>query len=60
VTCLEVSQANTTLLQTQNRLLHNAIERKNLRQHYELVLVHNPLFKDDEEDDVDSYQQQLQ
>jgi hypothetical protein len=55
VTCLHVSQAKATLLQTQTRLLHDALERKN-RQHYELVLVQNNcLFKED--DDVDSDQQ---
>jgi hypothetical protein len=30
VTCLQVSQAKAALLQTQTRLLHNALERKNL------------------------------
>jgi hypothetical protein len=52
VTCLQVSQAKATLLQTQTRLLHDALERKNLRQHSELVLVQNPLFKDEEDDDA--------
>jgi hypothetical protein len=52
VTCLQVSQAKVTLLQTQTRLLHDALERKNLRQHYELVLVQNPIFEDDEDDDA--------
>jgi hypothetical protein len=55
VTCLQVSQAKVALLQTQTQLLHDALERKNLR-HSELVLVqNNPLF---EEDDDDSSNQQ--
>jgi hypothetical protein len=51
---LQVSQAKATLLQTQTRLLHDALEKKNLRQHFELVVVQNPIFKDEEDDDVDS------
>jgi hypothetical protein len=43
VTCLQVSQAKVALLQTHNRLLHDALERKNLR-HSELVLVQNNCF----------------
>jgi hypothetical protein len=57
---LQVLQAKETLLQTQTRLLHDALERKNLRQHSELVLAHNPLFKDDENDDVNLDQQPVQ
>jgi hypothetical protein len=57
VTCLQFSQAKVALLQTQTRLFHDALERKNLRQHFELALVQNPLFKDDEDDDFDSDQQ---
>jgi hypothetical protein len=30
VTCLQVSQAKEALLQTQTRLLHDALEQKNL------------------------------
>jgi hypothetical protein len=45
VTCLQVTQAKVALLQTQTRLLHDALERKNLRQHSELVLVQNPILK---------------
>jgi hypothetical protein len=56
VTCLQVTQAKAALLQTWTRLLHDALERKHLRQHYELVLVQNNcLFEED--NDVDSYQQ---
>ena len=54
VTCLQVSQAKASLLQTQTRLLHGALERKNLQQHFELVPIQNPLFKHDEDEDVDS------
>jgi hypothetical protein len=50
VTCLQVSQAKAALLQTQTRLLHDALERKNLRQHSELVLVQNPLFEEEDDD----------
>jgi len=57
VTCLQVSQEKTTLLQTQSHLLHDALDRKNLRQQSELVLVLNPIFEDDEDDDVDLDQQ---
>jgi hypothetical protein len=60
VTCLHFSQAKASLLQTQTRLLHDALERKNLRQHSKLVIVQNPIFKDDEEDEVDSDQQPAQ
>jgi hypothetical protein len=56
VTCLQVTQAKVALLQTQTRLIHDVLERKNIRQHYELVLVQNPLFKDDEDNNVDSDQ----
>jgi hypothetical protein len=31
--------------------LYDALERKDLQQHYDLVLVHNTLFEDDEDDD---------
>jgi hypothetical protein len=54
VTHLKVSQVKATLLQTHNRLLHDALELKNLRQHSKLVHVQNPLFEDD---DVDLDQQ---
>jgi hypothetical protein len=37
------------ILPSQTRLLHNALEPNNLRQHYELFLVQNPILKDDEE-----------
>jgi hypothetical protein len=41
------------MLQTQTQLLHDALERKNLR-HSELVLVqNNPLFEEDDDDDSD-------
>jgi hypothetical protein len=50
VTCLQASQAKATLLQTQNRLMHDALERKNILQHYELVLFQNPIFEDIEVD----------
>jgi hypothetical protein len=57
VTCLQVTQAKATLLQTHTCLLHNAFELKNLRQHFEPILVQNPIFEDDEDDDVDLDQQ---
>jgi hypothetical protein len=60
VTCLQISQEKAILLQTQTRLLHDALERKNLRQHSELVLVLNLIFEDDEDDDVDSNQETTQ
>jgi hypothetical protein len=60
VTCLHVSQAKVGLLQTQNQLLHDALEQKNLRQHSKLVLVQNPIFEDDEDDVVCSDQQPAQ
>jgi hypothetical protein len=60
VTYLQVLQAKATLLQTQNRLLHDALEQKNIREHFELVLVHNPIFEDDDADsDQQVAQQQL-
>jgi hypothetical protein len=55
VTCFHVSQSKATLLETQTRLLHDALERKNLQQHYELVLVQN---KHHFEEDDDAYSDQ--
>jgi len=53
VTCLQVSQSKVALQQTQTRLLHDVLERKNLQQNWELVLFQNkPLFEED--DGVDS------
>jgi hypothetical protein len=60
VTSFHTTQAKETLLQTQTLLLHDALERKNLRQHYELVLVQNPIFNNDEDDEVDLDQQLAQ
>jgi hypothetical protein len=55
VTSLQVMQFKAALLQTQTQLLNDALERKNFRQHCELVVVqNNHLFKED--DDVDSDQ----
>jgi hypothetical protein len=48
VTCLQISQANAVVLQAQNKLLHDALEIKNIRQHSEPALVQNPIFEDDE------------
>jgi hypothetical protein len=56
ITFLQVSQDKATLLQTQTQLLHDALERHNLRQHFELVFVQNHPFKYEEDDEVDSYQ----
>jgi len=53
VTCLQVTQAIATLLQTQTWILHDALERQNLRQHFDPIVVQNPLFKDKEDDEVD-------
>jgi len=51
---LQVSQAKETLLQTQTRLLHDALERKNIQQHSEIVLVqNNHLFEEDYDVDLD-------
>jgi hypothetical protein len=52
-----LQQTKEVLLQTQNRLLHDVLELKNLRQHSKLVLVQNPIFEDHEDDVVDSKQQ---
>jgi hypothetical protein len=60
VTCLQVLQVKATLLKNQNRLLHDALEIRNLRQHYEPILVQNPIFEDEEDDDADSDQQPTQ
>jgi hypothetical protein len=60
VTYLHVMQTKEGLLQTQTHLLHDALVRQNLRQHFEHVLVQNPLFKDEEDDEVDSDQQSTQ
>jgi hypothetical protein len=60
VTYLQVMQAKVALLQTQTRLLHDALQQKNLLQHSELVLVQNPIFEDDEDDDVDLDKQPAQ
>jgi hypothetical protein len=48
------------VLQTQTQLLQDTLERRNLQQHFEPVLVQNPLFKDEEDDEVGSYQQPTQ
>jgi hypothetical protein len=37
VTCLQVSQAKATLLQTQNHLLRDTLEKNNLQQHPKIV-----------------------
>jgi hypothetical protein len=57
--CLQVSQEKITLLQTQTRLLHDALERYNI-QHSQLVLVENPLFEYDQYDDVNLEQHPAQ
>jgi hypothetical protein len=55
---LQISQAKVKSLQTRTWLLHDALERKNIR-HSELVLVqNNHIFEDD--DDDDPYQQPIQ
>jgi hypothetical protein len=57
VTCLHVLQAKTSLLQNQNRLLHDALKRQNLQQHFEPILIQSPLFKNEEDVEDDSDQQ---
>jgi hypothetical protein len=60
VTFLEFTQAKETLLRTRNRLIQGAHELRNLRQYYELVLFHSPIFEDDEADlDQQPTQQEL-
>jgi hypothetical protein len=54
VTCFQVSQTEVGLLENQTHLLHDALERKNLQEHCEVVLVQNPIFEDGEDDEVDS------
>ena len=58
LTCLQDSQDEIKIFQLELQLQQDEIQQKN--QHFELVLVQNPLFEDDENDDVDLDQQPAQ
>jgi hypothetical protein len=58
VTSLQVTKSKVVLLQTQNLLLHDVLDLKNIPQNYGLVLVHKPIFKYDEEYDFSDSDQQ--
>jgi hypothetical protein len=61
VTSLQDTKSKVGLLQTQNLVLHDTLDLKNIPQNYGLVLVHKPIFEYDEEYDFfDSDQQPTQ
>ena len=58
VTCLQVSQAKVQLLQAQSQLLKDEIcnlkNQESMKQYEQVLLHHNPLF-DDEDDDYNQH-----